>query len=513
MANNYEMPSFPESYWRDYELPIFNKLTEDATFDVAIVGGGMTGITTGYLLAKEGLKVAIVEAGRILNGTTGHTTAKITAQHNIIYDEFISHFGEEKARQYYDANNDALNFIRRMIQTHQIDCDYSDQDAIIYANTEKGVNKVEQETKAYQKLGITHTTINSIPFDVDVQTGLVMHNQGQFHPLKYLNHLVKLFLEAGGTIYENTTAMDIDDGDKPQVMLRNGKKINCNYIVAASHFPFCDKKGLFFARMYVERAYILGVKTKKAFPGGMYISADTPTRSLRSTPIDGEELVLVSGDSHKTGQGIDTLKHYLALEQFAEDVLGIEEYKYRWSAQDIYTLDKMPYVGQITENQPRVLIATGYRKWGMTNSTAAAILLNDTILNRDNPYKELYSPHRFHADPDVKKFISVNADVAKHLIKGKFEVIPKDPSELEIDEGAPVMVNGQRAGGYRDKDGKLHLVDTTCTHLGCEVEWNHGERTWDCPCHGSRFSIDGEVLDSPAVNPLPKIDWDEENLG
>lgn len=509
MAANYKMPQFPESYWRKFELPLFNKLNEDVSFDVAIVGGGITGITTGYLLAKEGLKVAIIEAGRILTGTTGHTTAKVTAQHNIIYDELISHFGEEKARMYYDANIEALNFIRKMVQINEIDCDYSDQDAIIYSVAEQGTNKIEKEAKAYQKLGITSSVINSIPFDIDIQTGLVMHNQAQFHPLKYMNHLVKLFVEAGGTIFENTAAADIEDGENPKVLLRNGSKINCNYIIAASHFPFCDKKGMYFARMYVERSYILGVKTKKPFPGGMYISADTPTRSLRSTPMDGEDLVLIGGDGHKTGQGIDTMEHYKALEQFTDEVLGIQEYTYRWSAQDMYTLDKIPYVGSITEEQPKVLIATGYRKWGMTNGTAAAILLKDIVLERSNSFKELYSPHRFHADPEVKKFISVNADVAKHLIKGKLEFIPNAPEDLEVDEGSPVIVNGKRAGAYRDQDGKLHIVDTTCTHLGCEVEWNSGERTWDCPCHGSRYSIDGEVLDGPAVRPLEKVEWEE----
>lgn len=507
-ANN-QMPTFPESYWREFELPLFNKLTEDQTFDVAIVGGGITGITTGYLLAKEGLGVAIIEAGRILTGTTGHTTAKITAQHNIIYDELIDHFGEEKARMYYDANTDALNFIRQMVQTHNIDCDYRDEDAIIYATTDQGQGKIEKEALAYEKLGINHSTVNQIPFDLDITSALVMPQQGQFHPLKYLHKLVKLFIEAGGTIFENSTAIDIDDGEHPQIMLRNGKKVNCQYIVAASHFPFCDKKGLFFARMYVERAYILGLKTKKPFPGGMYISADSPTRSLRATPLNGEQLVLISGEGHKTGQGIDTLQHYVNLEKFADDVLGIEEYKYRWSAQDMYTLDKVPYVGAITENQPRVLIATGYRKWGMTNGTAAARLLKDLIVKKDNPYEKLFTPQRFHADPEVKKFISVNADVAKHFIQGKLEFIPKTPDELAIDEGSPVMVDGRRCGAYKDQDGQLHILDTTCTHLGCEVEWNHGERTWDCPCHGSRFSIDGEVLDGPAVNPLEKIEWEK----
>lgn len=509
MATNYEVPQFPESYWREFELPLFHKMDEDETYDVAIVGGGITGITAGYLLAKEGMKVVIIEAGRILTGTTGHTTAKVTAQHGIIYDELISHFGEEKAKMYYDANTDGLKFVQKTIEINGIDCDYSTQDAIIYADTDQGISKVEKEAKAYHKLGITSTSINSIPFDINVQAGLVMHNQGQFHPLKYLQVLVKQFIDAGGTLYENTTAADIEDGEHPQVLLRNGKKINCQHIIAASHFPFCDKKGMYFARMYVERSYILGLKTKKSFPGGMYINADSPSRSLRSTPVNGEDLVLVGGEGHKTGQGIDTYQHYLNLEQFADEVLGIEEYKYRWSAQDIYTLDKVPFVGAITENQPRVLIATGYRKWGMTNGTAAAMLLKDIILEKENPYKELYSPNRFHADPDVKKFISNNIDVAKHLIKGKFEVAPMDPSELGPDEGAPAMLNGQRVGAYRDEDGQLHIVDTTCKHMGCEVEWNSGERTWDCPCHGSRYSVDGEVINGPAVKPLDKVNWEE----
>jgi Rieske Fe-S protein len=365
---------------------------------------------------------------------------------------------------------------------------------------------VNTEAKAYMRLGINSSTIDAIPFDIPIKTALVMHNQAQFHPVKYLKSLAKLFLEAGGMLYENTTALDIEDGPHPKVMLRNGKTISCKHLIAASHFPFCDKKGLYFARMYVERAYIIGIKAKKPFPGGMYISADTPTRSLRSTPVDDGELVLVSGDSHKTGQGIDTMKHYLALEEFADGILGIEEYKYRWSAQDIYTLDKVPYIGPITDNQPNVLIATGYRKWGMTSGTAAALLLKDLVLERDNPYKDLYTTSRFHADPEIKKFVSVNADVAKHLLKGKLEYIPTSEKDLKADEGAVVMINGKRVGAYKDMEGQLHLVDTTCTHLGCEVEWNHGERTWDCPCHGSRYNIDGEVVDGPTVNPLKRVE-------
>lgn len=507
-TNHNQMPQFPEPYWRDMDLPIFNKLIQDTEVDVAIVGGGITGITTGYLLAKEGVKVAIIEAGRILNGTTGHTTAKITAQHGLIYDELISHLGEEKAKLYYDAQMDALSFVRNTINELNISCDFSDQDAFIYAVSDEYDSKVRTEADAYSKLGIDGELVSGIPFDIQTKSTLVMRNQAQFHPLKYLKSLVQAFVEAGGIIYENTTAVDVEEGKQPKVVLRNGKKITGNHVIAASHYPFIDKKGMYFARMYVERSYIIAVTTNKEFPSGMYISADTPTRSLRSTPINGEQLVLVSGEGHKTGQGIDTMKHYLALEDYAERVLGINEYKYRWSAQDIYTLDKVPYVGAITDNQPNILMATGYRKWGMTNGTQAALVLRDTVLDTVNPYKKLYDPARFHADPDVKKFISLNADVAKHFVKGKLEFVQKEPSDLSKDEGCVVMVNGERAGAYRDQEGQLHIVDTTCTHLGCEVEWNHGDRTWDCPCHGSRFSYEGEVVDGPAVKPLKKVDLD-----
>jgi Rieske Fe-S protein len=260
--------------------------------------------------------------------------------------------------------------------------------------------------------------------------------------------------------------------------------------------------------MYPERSYVIGIKAEKAYPGGMYVSVDDPVRSIRYTPFNGENLILVGGENHKTGQGPDTLDHYIALEEFANKTFGIKEYSYRWSTQDLTTLDKLPYIGPITDNNPNIMLATGYRKWGMTNGTAAAQILADRILEKDNQYKDLFSPTREKkADPNVKKFISTNADVAKHLLKGKLEFVTKDPSELQNDEGSVVLVNGKRAGAYRDQEGKLHIVDTTCTHLGCECEWNHGDRTWDCPCHGSRYTFDGEVVEGPTKMPLKKVDY------
>lgn len=503
MSSSDKIPQFPKTYWREIELPTFQKLTEDITVDVAIVGAGITGITAAYLLSKEGLKVAILEAGSVLNGTTGHTTAKVTAQHGLIYDEFINHFGEENARLYFESHRNAIQFVESNVTEKGIDCDFSKEDAYIYAVTDEYKEKLETEWEAYKRLEIDGALKDSIPFDIEVKAALMMKNQAQFHPLKYLKVLLEDAVNAGCMVFENTTATDIEDDDlQPKVVTKSGFKVTCNQVIIASHFPFYDLPGLYFARMYADRSYAIGIKTDKEYPGGMYISADSPTRSIRYTPINGEKLIIIGGENHKTGQGIDTIQHFEALEAFAEEVFGIKEYDYRWSAQDLVTLDKLPYIGPITSAREHILVATGFKKWGMTTGTVAGRLLADYVMNNENPYKELYSPSRFHADPDLKSLVSTNVDVAKHLIKGKLEIIPCDPDDLTDGEGSVVMYKGKRAGAYKDENGKLYVVDTTCTHLGCECEWNHAEKTWDCPCHGSRYAYSGDVIEGPAKKAL-----------
>jgi glycine/D-amino acid oxidase-like deaminating enzyme/nitrite reductase/ring-hydroxylating ferredoxin subunit len=507
MSSSESTHHFPRTYWREIELPTFEKLNEDTTVDVAIVGAGITGITAAYLLAKEGVKVAIIEAGSVLNGTTGHTTAKLTAQHELIYDELISHFGEDKAKLYFESTSSAIKFVERTSNEKGIDCDFSKQDAFVYATSDQYDKKLETEMSAYQRLGIDGDLVGNIPFDIQIKSALLMRNQAQYHPLKFLKGLLEEAIKAGCKVYENSVAAGIEDVEsaQPKVKIKGGNKVACKQVIIASHFPFYDKPGLYFARMYAERSYAIGIKTNKEYPGGMYISADSPSRSIRYTPIDGGNLLILGGENHKTGQGVDTLSHYVALENFAKDVFDLSEYHYRWSAQDLVTLDKVPYIGPLTRDKEHILVATGYKKWGMTSGILAAHLLTDYVLNRDNPYKELYTPSRFDADPDIKSFISTNADVAKHMIKGKLEFVPKDPGDLVKGEGSVVMHKGQRAGAYKDENGKLYIVDTTCTHLGCECEWNHAEKSWDCPCHGSRFAYDGAVIEGPAKKALKNV--------
>ncbi|MFC7393420.1 FAD-dependent oxidoreductase [Scopulibacillus cellulosilyticus] len=508
MVQNSEekLPKLPEPSWRDtVDLPKFNHLEEDIKADVVIVGGGITGITAAYLLVKEGLKVALLEADRLLNGTTGHTTAKITAQHDLIYDELINHMGKSKARLYYEANMGALDFIKKTINQHDINCDFSEQDAYLYATTSQYARKLEKEFNAYQELRINGDLVDKIPFDVNAQNALVMKGQAQFHPIKYLAGLVKVITDNGGMIFEGTTAVDIEDGQQPAVVTRDGHRALGKYVLACSHYPFYDGQGFYFTRLHAERAYLIAAKVDVPYPGGMYISAENPVRSFRSAKINNDNMVLIGGERHKTGQGKDTLEHYKALESFGQEVFVLKEIVYRWSAQDLSTLDKVPYIGEIASGHPRILVGTGYRKWGMTNGTAAAMLLSDIVLEKENPYKNLYSPSRFYADPSLKTFLKQNTDVAGHLIKGKFEIFNKRVDDLSKGEAGIVTYDGKRAGAYIDDQGECHIVDTTCTHLGCEVEWNSGDRTWDCPCHGSRYSYTGEVVEGPAEKPLKKL--------
>ncbi|MDC3415305.1 FAD-dependent oxidoreductase [Aquibacillus salsiterrae] len=509
-AKNDDRPTYPESLWREsVSLPRFPKLNKTIQVDVGIVGGGITGLTAAYLLTKKGLKVAVLESSKLLNGTTGHTTAKVTAQHGLIYDELIQHFGEEKAKLYYQACSDAMQFIKDRITEHNIDCDFSREDAYVYTNSDQYVSKIEKELKAYSRLGIDGEIVEQIPFNIPIKNAIVMKNQAQFHPLNYLKTFIDYIKEHGGLIFEDTTATDVDNGTQPAIVTSDGYRVKCDRVIAASHFPFYGGEGYYFARMYPHRSYVIALKANEKFPGGMYINAEDPPRSLRSTLINGEELWLVIGENHKTGQGKPTMEHYQALESFAEQLVGIEEYRYRWSAQDLTTIDKVPYIGYVAKDQPEVLIATGFNKWGMTSGTIAGMILTDVIIGEDNPYLELYTPSRFHADPDLRKFASINADVTKQLISGKLQFTTNKIEDVQNDDAKVVRIKGKRAGVYRDKEGKAHIVDTTCTHMGCEVNWNSGERTWDCPCHGSRFSIDGEVIEGPAQQPLQTYETNE----
>ncbi|WP_100331074.1 FAD-dependent oxidoreductase [Bacillus xiapuensis] len=502
MSNKSHQPMWKE----EGSAPSFPALKETAFADTVIVGGGITGIVSAYLLTKAGKKVVLLESTKLVNGTTGHTTAKVTSQHNLIYDQLIQTIGEQQARLYYEANQEALQWVRRVIQENKIDCDWEDETAFVYTNADKETETVKNEAESYKQLGIAGSLTDTMPWKTPFKEAVSMEGQGQFHPLKFLSPLIQYITENGGEIYESTVAKDIEKGDRQTVITKDGAKAIGDHIVIASHFPFYDD-GFYFAKMHAQRSYVIAIKPKTAFPGGMYITAETPTRSVRSARLHGEEVLLIGGEGHKTGKKQGTEENYQALINFAEKEFGIEQLLHSWSAQDLVTLDNIPYIGRLRKDE-NIYVATGFKKWGMTSSIVSALLLSDLILNKQNRYAELFSPERFTADPSIRNFVKQNSDVAGTFIKGKLDRLFREQEALPPNKGVVINWEGKRAGAFKEEDGTVHIVDTTCTHLGCECEWNEAERTWDCPCHGSRFAVTGEVVEGPAIEPLRKIGRD-----
>lgn len=492
----------PQSFWiASTPSTDYSSLNEDIRVDVAVVGGGIVGITSAYLLKKEGLKVALIEADRILKGTTGHTTAKVTSQHSLIYNRIKTQMGEEKAKQYADANESAISFIEQLIKEKNIDCDFIHKPAYVYTQSDKYIKNIQDEADTASKLGIKAAFLSEIPLPIPIKAAMKFDNQAQFHPRKYLLALANDIPGNGSYIFEQTRALDIKEDTPCIVYTDKDKKIFSQYVIIATHYPFYDGLGMYFTRIYPERSYALGMKIKENFPEGMFITAEDPARSLRSQPFEDGELVIVSGEHHKTGQGVETSVHYSNLIEFVKETFNVENILYRWSTQDYTTMDYVPYIGRITSDKPNIFVATGFRKWGMTNSTVSAIIFRDLIVKSENPWTDVYDPSRFNPKASAKKFVIENVNVAKNLISGKVASVPEN-IDISPGEGKIVDINGQRCGVFRDANDKLHVVDTTCTHMGCELQWNSAELSWDCPCHGSRFTYEGEIIEGPALKKL-----------
>jgi glycine/D-amino acid oxidase-like deaminating enzyme/nitrite reductase/ring-hydroxylating ferredoxin subunit len=497
--------SVHEPYWitstSKTDYPILN---QDVNVDVAIIGGGMVGITSAFLLKRKGLRIAVIEANSIVHGTTGHTTAKITSQHNLIYDKLKDTMGEEKAAQYAEANESAIHFIANLVKEKNIDCDFSWRPAYVYTQSEEYIDKIKAEVKAASSLGIKAYYVDKLPLPFDIKAAVRFDDQAQFHPLKYLLTLATEIPGDGSYIFEHSKVIDIEPKENCSVITSSGFKVNASKVIVASHFPCYDGLGMYFTRMYIEKSYVLGVKIKERFPEGMFINAENPARSLRSQNFEDGEFILVGGEHHKTGSETNTDVHYENLSNFAKETFDLQSILFRWSTQDCMTMDGVPYVGHLTSDTSNIFVATGFGKWGMTNSTASAMILTDLITIGENPWEPVYDPSRFTPVASASKFVSNNLDVAAKLIGGKITSVPSEEEINEIKSGEAKVINvdGEKIGVYRDEQGNLHMVDTTCTHLGCELVWNGAEKTWDCPCHGSRFSFDGDNIEGPAFIPL-----------
>jgi len=507
---NIKLSDVPVSLWIDTTNDTdYPELKDNTETDVAIVGGGITGLTAAYLLQKNGLKTVVIDANRIAKGVSGHTTAKITSQHALKYYRMINAVGEERARQYAQANQAAIDFIENTIRENNISCDFKRVPAYVFTQDYGYIQKLEDETKAAQKLGLPAEYTDTLDLPFGIEGAMKFSDQAYFHPRKYLLALASLLTEGGCEIYENTRAVDIQEGDTHTVITDNGRKIRAKYVIQATRYPFYDKPGLYFARVYPLRTYLMGLQIKGSFPEGMYINAEQPSRTLRPHTGDGLDLVLIGGENHKTGHGSNLHNHYEIIRDFAKPMFDIISIPYRWSAQDYTAMDEIPFAGKMTAGSERIYVATGFDKWGITNGTASAMIITDLIVKGESPWEDVYSPSRFTPGASAKNFLKENLDVAVSLISGKLN-IPDETAKVEKGKAAITEVNGYKVGVYRDYSGKLHYVSTTCTHLGCELKWNSAELSWDCPCHGSRFTYTGEIIEGPALESIKTM---ESGLG
>ncbi len=496
----------PASYWiesvEQKEYPVLNN---DIKTDVLIIGGGMTGITAASILKEAGVKLVMLEARKILQGTTGNTTAKVTSQHHLIYHYLISKFGVEKAHQYAEANQSAIEFIAKRVTDLNIHCDFERKSAYVYTESDSFIKNIENETDSALKLGIPAEFVTESTLPFQIKCAVKFNNQAQFHPLKYLLKLLENIEGDDCHIYENTQALSIE-GSSPYTVITDRGKVEANKVIVATHYPIFDKPGLYFARLYQSRSYIIGAKVTNTLPDGMFISADGPTHSFRTQPTDNGQMLLVAGEDHKTGQGDNTILHYERLKQYAERIYNIESIDYHWSAQDCMPVDSVPFIGKLSPNSENLYVATGFKKWGMTNSTVSAMLLSDLILERPNPWLDVFNPNRFNIAASAEEITSQNLNTAGKLVGGILNIPSDELETVFMGEGKIIKLNNKKLAIYRDHDNHLHAVSPYCTHLGCEIKWNDAEKTWDCPCHGSRYSIDGDVIEGPTVKNLERIE-------
>ncbi|HEV7808007.1 MAG TPA: FAD-dependent oxidoreductase [Solirubrobacteraceae bacterium] len=479
----------------------FGRLERDVRADVAVIGGGIVGVTTALALQEAGADVVLLEANRLGHGVTGHTTAKVSSQHGMIYARLRSRFGAGAARVYGQSNEAALRWIAERVRRDAIDCDFRRRPSYAYIISESARSQARDEAQAALQAGLPAAFVDSAPLPYAVAAAVRFDGQAEFHVHRYLLALVERLVAGGCRIFEHSRAVDVDT-DEDCVVKTPGGRVIAEQIVVATHYPFLDRS-LAFARVHPQRSYAIVCRIHGTPPEAMFISADGPTRSVRSIRVGGEELLLVGGEGHRTGTGGDTEQRYRRLEAFAREHWDVRAVEYRWSAQDNTTVDGLPYVGGLTPTADRVFMATGFAKWGMTGGTAAALLLCDLVLGHDNVTARLYDPNRLHLRASATALVKENAETGLRFVGDRIVKSGRRPIEdLRPGEGDIVRLGGESVAGHRDDDGALHAVSATCTHLGCRVRWNRAERSWDCPCHGSRFTPDGDVLQGPAVHRL-----------
>lgn len=483
----------------------YPSLPAGVTVDVAVLGGGMAGLTTALLLKEAGLRVAVIEAERIALGATAGSTVKVTAGHGLIYAELDRRFGLDVARTYAEANAAGLRSIAEIVDRLSIECDFERRPNHVWAETAEERQELEHAVSVEQAVGLPSSLLSDAPELTFPVTGLLrMEDQAQFHPRRFLLGVAAAVDGEGSAIYERTRAVGIEAGSPCRVTTDRGE-LEAGHVVVATHYPF-PYRGFFFAKLYPKREYAVAMPVQAGRVRGMYINAGDPTRSIRQAPGDDGDLLVVVGEGHKVGEGSPSEERYGALESWAGRHFGVKRTRYRWSTQDNMSMDHLPFVGRISRGSPQVWVATGFGTWGMTNAAASAMMIRDGILGESNPWAEVFDAQRLTPRQSARMFTTENSKVAAHFVGDRLRAVPASVSSLRPGEGRVIRRGIRPVAVSRDDAGRLHAVSATCTHLGCLVAWNAAERSWDCPCHGSRFGMDGEILHAPATKPLERLD-------
>lgn len=433
------------SIWSDAGIARRNPLPGNMETEVAVIGGGMAGILTAYYLQKKGKQVVVLEANRIGSGQTSGTTAKITSQHNLIYQKLISQVGLEQARQYAAANQAAIREYRQLIQKNSIFCDFEELPSYLYSTTVS--EPLRREAEAAGRLGIRADFVTKTELPFAIHGAVRFEGQAKFHPMEFLQSISMPL-----TIYENTTVMSVN-GHKVRT---DRGTVTAESVVFACHYPFVNIPGFYFARMYQKRSYVLALRHAPYFHG-MYLGIEKEGLSFRQA----EEYLLLGGRGHRTGK-VPSANPYKSLQAAAAHLFPEAKVAAHWSAQDCMTVDSIPYIGQFAPSRPDWYVATGFNKWGMTSSMVSAMILSDMICGIPNPYAQVFSPKRLNLRASASEGMVHMGESVKDLTLGAC----RPPAR--------------------------------CPHLGCKLLWNASESTWECPCHGSRFNHSGELLNGPA---------------
>lgn len=489
--------------------PRFYPLRENITSDVCIIGAGIAGLTTGYLLAKEGKLVTIVDAWGLASGETSRTTAHLTA---VLDDRFFnleSLFGEDSARLAAESHMAAINRIENIVKEEQIDCDFERVDGYLVALDDDQRKDFDKEIEPIKRVGFAdREVLTQVPIKgIKIGQAMRFPQQATFHIANYMIGLAAAFQELGGKIYTGSHINEVKGGDAAYVKTDDDFKVTAQHIVVATNTPVND-----WVKMHTKQAayrtYVIGYQIPKdTYPSFLLWDMGNPYHYVRIVRRDAHDTLIVGGEDHKTGQADDMEARYQRLDMWAKQYFAtLGPIKYRWSGQVMEPVDCLAFIGHNPIDKDNVYIATGDSGNGMTHGTIAGILITDLIHGRKNPWKEIYEPSR-KSLKSAGTYIEENANVVGCMVKDWVAPSEVDSvDDIRIGEGAILRKGASKIAVYRDEQGVLHERSAVCTHLGCVVQWNGGEKSWDCPCHGSRFDCEGRILNGPAITPLGAVE-------